>query len=63
MLSRVSSRDVTEVLLHRSYHVATLDHDAEIIEQLSSEFIERVTGVTRDHRGGSAAGGDVRAKT
>lgn len=43
VLSRVSSKDVTEVLLHRSYHVATLDHDAETIEQLSSEFVARVT--------------------
>jgi carboxylesterase len=44
VLSRVSSKDVTEVLLHRSYHVATLDHDAELIEQSSSEFIARVAG-------------------
>lgn len=46
VLSRVSSKDVTEVLLQRSYHVATLDHDAELIEQLSSEFVDRVTGAS-----------------
>lgn len=62
VLSRVSSRDVTEVLLHHSFHVATLDHDAETIEQLSSEFIERVTGTTPSD-GSSGADGDVRAKT
>jgi len=43
VLSRVSSKDVTEVLLHRSYHVATLDHDADVIERSSSEFITRIT--------------------
>jgi carboxylesterase len=62
VLSRVSSKDVTEVLLHRSYHVATLDHDAETIEQLSSEFIERVTSHAGSG-GTSGADGDVRAKT
>ncbi len=31
VLSRVSSRDVTEILLEQSYHVATLDHDADRI--------------------------------
>ena len=44
VLSRVSSKDVTEIVLERSYHVATLDHDAEIIEQESIAFIRRVTG-------------------
>jgi carboxylesterase len=59
VLSRVSSRDVTEVLLHRSYHVATLDHDAELIEQTSSEFITRVAGVGS----GRAGDGTTRATT
>lgn len=44
VLSRVSSKDVSEVLLHRSFHVATLDHDAPLIEATSSEFVARVTG-------------------
>lgn len=44
VLSRVSSKDVTETLLERSFHVATLDHDAEVIERESIAFIHRVTG-------------------
>ncbi|WP_426560822.1 alpha/beta hydrolase [Angustibacter sp. McL0619] len=44
ILSRVSSKDVTEIVLERSYHVATLDHDAEVIESESIAFIRRVTG-------------------
>ncbi|MGP4003322.1 alpha/beta hydrolase [Streptomyces sp. 8N706] len=42
ILSRVSSTDVTETLLERSYHVATLDHDAERIFQDSYDFIGRL---------------------
>jgi carboxylesterase len=61
VLSRVSSKDVTEVLLHRSYHVATLDHDAELIEQTSSEFIARVTGAGGSR--GHAGDGSTRATT
>jgi carboxylesterase len=44
VLARVSSKDVTEVPLQRSFHVATLDHDADVIERTSSEFVLRVTG-------------------
>ena len=44
ILSRVSSRDVTERILENSYHVATLDNDAQLIFEESSEFIGRVTG-------------------
>ena len=43
LLSRVSSRDVTEIVLENSFHVATLDHDADVIEKASLAFIERVT--------------------
>ncbi len=43
LLSRVSSKDVTEVVLERSFHVATLDHDADLIEKTSLEFVRRVT--------------------
>lgn len=39
----VSSADVTDIVLERSYHVATLDYDAELIFTLSVEFIEKVT--------------------
>jgi carboxylesterase len=42
-LSRVSSTDVTETVLHDSYHVATLDHDAPRIFEESVQFIERLS--------------------
>ncbi|NEE01802.1 alpha/beta hydrolase [Phytoactinopolyspora halotolerans] len=42
IIDGVSSADVTEVVLHRSYHVATLDYDADTIFTRSAEFIERV---------------------
>lgn len=43
VLGSVSSRDVTERILEDSYHVATLDNDAEAIFEESAEFIARVT--------------------
>ncbi|WP_069811788.1 alpha/beta hydrolase [Streptomyces sp. TP-A0874] len=43
VLSRVSSRDITEELLEHSFHVATLDHDAERIFRGSYEFVGRLT--------------------
>lgn len=42
ILSRVSSTDVEEILLEQSYHVATLDHDAERIFDESHSFIGRL---------------------
>lgn len=42
ILGRVSSLDVTEILLEQSYHVATLDYDAERIFQESTAFIGRL---------------------
>ncbi|MFF8590149.1 alpha/beta hydrolase [Streptomyces sp. NPDC015220] len=42
ILSRVSSVDVTEVLLEQSYHVATLDHDADRIFEESLAFVARL---------------------
>jgi len=42
VLARISSTDVTELLCERSYHVATLDHDAELIFEASLEFIRRL---------------------
>jgi carboxylesterase len=44
LLSRVSSKDVTEVILENSFHVATLDNDAPQIFALSADFVRRVTG-------------------
>jgi len=43
ILSRISSRDVTEILLEDSYHVATIDNDAPRIFDESAKFIERIT--------------------
>ncbi|MFE2989567.1 alpha/beta hydrolase [Streptomyces sp. NPDC059262] len=42
VLSRVSSTDVEEILLEQSYHVATLDHDADRIFDESYAFIGRL---------------------
>jgi carboxylesterase len=44
VLARVSSEKVTEVVLARSYHVATLDHDAPLIFQRSVEFVQEQVG-------------------
>ncbi|MFB6679161.1 alpha/beta hydrolase [Streptomyces sp. NPDC056390] len=42
VLSRISSTDVEEILLEQSYHVATLDHDADRIFDESYAFIGRL---------------------
>lgn len=42
-LARISSEDITEILLRDSHHVATLDHDAPRIFDESVQFIERLT--------------------
>jgi carboxylesterase len=42
VLDEISSTDVTDLMLERSYHVATMDHDAELIFTASCEFIEKV---------------------
>ena len=55
VLSRVSSTDVSEIVLEQSYHVATLDHDAERIFEESFAFIGRLaTGIGKE---GTAARG------
>ncbi len=41
-LKRVGSDDVTHVMLENSYHVATLDNDAELVFTTSEEFFERL---------------------
>jgi carboxylesterase len=43
VLGAVSSRNVTERVLENSYHVATLDHEAEVIFAESAGFIAAVT--------------------
>ena len=42
--ANIGSTDVREELLENSYHVATLDNDAERIFEGSAAFIERVSG-------------------
>jgi carboxylesterase len=49
---RVSSAEVTVVRLSRSYHVATLDHDAETIYAGSLDFVRRREHAAQD--GGSS---------
>jgi carboxylesterase len=60
VLQRVSSADLTHQVLERSYHVATLDHDAQDIFSGSFEFIRRLAPAAgRDSavRGEVASGG------
>ncbi|MFI0709366.1 alpha/beta hydrolase [Streptomyces inhibens] len=47
ILARVSSTDVRQTLLERSYHVATLDHDAEQIFRDTFAFISRLAPEAR----------------
>jgi carboxylesterase len=42
LLRRIGSADVRERLLERSYHIATLDHDAETIFDGSLDFVRRL---------------------
>lgn len=49
-LEQVGSRDVTQLLLANSAHVATLDHDADLLLQATVDFVERVTR-TPEHGG------------
>lgn len=42
VLARVSSTDVTDLTLHDSYHVATMDEDAPLIFARSQEFVSRI---------------------
>ncbi|MFE6198706.1 alpha/beta hydrolase [Streptomyces sp. NPDC057838] len=61
VLSRISSTDVTEVVLEQSYHVATLDHDADRIHEESLAFIGRLApGLVKEPglgKEGTTAGG------
>jgi carboxylesterase len=43
VLDGVSSDDTEQVWLERSYHVATLDHDADLILERTAAFVRRVT--------------------
>jgi carboxylesterase len=44
LLGLIRSTDLTELVLERSYHVATLDYDLELIEERVSGFADRVAG-------------------
>ncbi|GAA4923033.1 alpha/beta hydrolase [Streptomyces coeruleoprunus] len=60
ILGRISSTDVREILLEQSYHVATLDHDAERIFEESHAFIGRLApgaAGTDEGQGADQAGG------
>ncbi len=39
ILANVSSTEAVEVVLERSYHVATIDHDADVITEGSIDFV------------------------
>jgi carboxylesterase len=56
ILSRVSSTDVTEILLEQSYHVATLDHDADRIFEESFAFVSRLAPSAGKEAGADQAG-------
>jgi carboxylesterase len=43
ILEHVSSDDKAEVILKDSFHVATLDNDAPVIESMSIDFIRRLS--------------------
>ena len=43
VVRQVSSDDITEIMLPNSYHVATMDYDADTIFAASTAFVERVS--------------------
>ncbi|MEX3107269.1 MULTISPECIES: carboxylesterase [unclassified Streptomyces] len=57
ILSRISSLDVREVVLEQSYHVATLDHDADRVVEESIAFIDRLAADRGVAEEGTTAGG------
>lgn len=58
LLETIASTDVTEIVLERSYHVATLDYDKQIIFDSSVEFIRRITGSVGTQGAGDGEGAD-----
>ncbi|HEY1229889.1 MAG: alpha/beta fold hydrolase [Streptomycetaceae bacterium] len=59
VLARISSTDVTTEVLADSYHVATLDNDAERIFSGSLEFVRRLTALDSSDGKAGAEGGDA----
>ena len=49
-LEHISSTDVTEIWLEDSYHVATLDNDAPLIQDESVSFVRRISGSAVPHQ-------------
>ncbi|MFN2555756.1 MAG: alpha/beta hydrolase [Nitriliruptorales bacterium] len=43
LLERLGGEDISALVLQRSYHVATLDHDAERLSRAIRDFVARVT--------------------
>ncbi|MFE4668521.1 alpha/beta hydrolase [Streptomyces sp. NPDC056716] len=60
ILGRVSSTEVREVLLEQSYHVATLDHDADRIFEESLAFVGRYAPSVGEALGGGAGRGSAK---
>jgi carboxylesterase len=54
VLAGISSTDVTEIVLHDSYHVATLDNDAPRIFGESLSFVRRLRSAERPSRTGGS---------
>ena len=48
VLAHVGSADVEERVLERSYHVATLDYDAEVVVSASLEMVRRLAPAPTD---------------
>ncbi len=46
-MAHASSVDVEEVMLRDSFHVATLDYDAPLIEERSLKFVRRLAPAAR----------------
>jgi len=44
LMEKAASRDKELVMLENSYHVATLDHDAELIVSKCLAFVARIAG-------------------
>lgn len=48
VLAGIGSADREHVWLERSYHVATLDHDADLVAERTAAFVRRVTAPACD---------------
>lgn len=65
LLEHITATDITEIVLERSFHVATLDYDAPTIFAASVDFIARVSASSQagpaPAAGPSPAAGSVQA--